>query len=191
MDAANYLDYLSVGETEVEYKIRGLSSNQQDARDILIICLQKESLLEKTVPQHSHIRTNPEIEAEYCQTKLNELNDQAKFLGVAPTADEVIPVYAKVIHWKGRCERLQNNFGNVRNIQSLANSFRRQKNSLRKLIIDNDKVAGHVGKDTADKFIFTPSANSSPHEEASGVENSRITGNPLLAARSSCKCSTK
>lgn len=163
MEGNKYLDYLSVGESEIEYKIRGLSSNQQNSRDILIICLQKESDMSKTVPQNSHIRSNPEVEAEYCQVKYDELNEQVKMLGISPSAEEVIPVYAKVIHWKGRCERLHNNFGNVGNIQNVASNFRRQMKWLRKLIIGNDPQVVSKEKEDAEKSLFHPSTSSSPN----------------------------
>lgn len=170
MDFTKFLDGLSAGELEVEYRVRGLNSQQSESKDILMQSLLGEQRDRKKKPIHSHISmgSDPSLEVETCRRKFEELNVQMGMLGLKPSSDDLCAALCRSKHYKDRAERLLNSFGNVGDINNIYSNLRRISNHYIKILQDYAKEKPTELEDPNRSLALptniTPTLGSTHHE---------------------------
>lgn len=177
MEHRTFLDGLNASELEVEFLVRGLSSTEKDANACLnkLICLEQDD--KEVRPKQSHIMSNPQVEAETCKVKAQELNSLSAGLGISHSIHDGWLVLTRAKHWRDRTERLLSTFGNNSEVSATASSLRRIVNWHKKCINDFHSTLSKTSKNQP----FLPSSNSSPNGMSQGQD--KLVGNSFLASQ--------
>lgn len=176
MDVNKFLERLNSAELEIEYYLRGLSSQQRDAKSFLIKAILAENDDKTKMPRFSHISPNsdPTVEIETCRMKSDECNAVLDQLETEPPIEQVYSNLSRTKHYRDRADRIVNTFTSIRDvadITNIASSLRRVTNRYIKILNDYSKKQEVTAMNTETNFGSSACALSTENTGSNTAES--------------------
>lgn len=121
---------LKPDELEVEFIIRGISSNRVGYEKQLLDCLVREQSDSSKIPIDCHACSSPELEAEAIKRSVASLLSNITDLNKNYSLSQNKVLLARNTHWFGRAQRFKYSFGEIGGVKSSIDALERQKRVL-------------------------------------------------------------
>lgn len=123
---------LTPEELEIEYRVRGLKSDQVTDKEAFLDLLRKEQRNLILKPQVTHIKANPELELERINQQAALIDEACETTEVQSSPKAKYRLWIKTLHWKERAERLSQAFQGLKGLEMTINYLNRLARYLKR-----------------------------------------------------------